>query len=90
MPPGKRGGSAPGSRPNNGGGRPKVRADDRRGRPVSKATIREGAGLFITQVCPDGTADLGRGRVVVEAHGRDRIIKIPQVDGSEIRILVVG
>lgn len=73
-----------------GGARVKARPDDKRGRPVSKAVIHTGAGLFITQVSPDGTADLGRGRVEIEAHGRDRLIRVQQVDGSEIRILVVS
>lgn len=59
------------------------------GRPVAKATIKQGAGLFVTQVYPDGTADLGRGRATIERLGNDRLIKIPQTDGSEIRILVV-
>jgi len=90
MPPGKRGGSKPGSRPNNGGARPKVRADDRRGRPVAKATIKAGAGIFVTQVYPDGTADLGRGRAEITSIGRDRLIKLLQADGSEIRILIVS
>lgn len=77
-----------------GGARTKKRPDDRRGRPVSKAVIHEGSGLLISQVypdgIPDGMANLGRGTATIEAHGRDRIIKIAQEDGSEIRILVVG
>lgn len=59
-------------------------------RPIEKATIKKGAGLFITQVYPDGTADLGRGKATIERLGNDRLIKIAQDDGSEIRILVVG
>jgi hypothetical protein len=59
------------------------------GRPVTKATIRDGDGLMINHVCTDGTADLGRGRATVEKIGHDRLIKIVQADGSEIRILVV-
>ncbi len=60
------------------------------GRPIAKATIRAGAGVFINQVYPDGTADLGRGRAEITSIGRDRLIKIKQADGSEIRILIVS
>lgn len=56
---------------------------------IVKATIREGDGLMLSQVYADGTADLGRGRVAVEKIGRDRVIKVAQADGSEIRILVI-
>lgn len=60
------------------------------GRRISTAKIRAGAGVFITQVCQDGTADLGRGRAAITGIGHDRIITIPQEDGSEIRIIVVS
>ena len=60
------------------------------GRPATKATIREGTGLMLSHVYPDGTADLGRGVASIEAVGRSRLIKIPQKDGSEIRILVLA
>lgn len=60
------------------------------GRPATKAVIKEGAGLMLSHVYPDGTADLGHGRATIEAVGRSRLIKIPQADGSEIRILVVA
>jgi hypothetical protein len=73
-----------------GGARKKARPDDKRGRAATKATIREGTGLLLSHVLPDGTADLGRGRAVVKALGRDRLITLPQDDGSEIRILVVS
>lgn len=59
------------------------------GRPATKATIKNGSGLMLTHVYPNGTADLGRGIATIEAKGRSRLIKIPQEDGSEIRILVV-
>lgn len=59
------------------------------GRRPSKATIHNGTGLMLTQVYPNGTADLGHGIATIEAVGRSRLIKIPQNDGSEIRILVV-
>lgn len=74
----------PGARSRSGGARKGA------GRPVVKATIKEGAGLFLSHVLPDGTADLGRGRASIRALGRDRLITIPQDDGSEIRILVVS
>ncbi len=60
------------------------------GRPVAKAVIKQGDGLFINHVFPNGTADLGRGRVTIERLGNDRLIKVPQPDGSEIRILIVS
>lgn len=60
------------------------------GRPIAKATIKAGAGVFINQVYPEGTADLGRGRAEITSIGRDRLIKLPQEDGSEIRILIVS
>ena len=60
------------------------------GRPVTKATIQQGAGLMLTHVYPNGTADLGSGRAVIEPIGRSRLVKIPQADGSEIRILIVA
>lgn len=66
----------------NGGARPGA------GRPAVKAEIREGDGVMLTHVTPNGVADLGHGRATVEAHGRSRLIKIPQPDGSEIRILI--
>ena len=69
-------------RASNGGARPGA------GRPVVKATIRDGDGLMISQVYPDGGyVDLGRGKVRVEKRGNARIIIIAQPDGSEIRIL---
>lgn len=58
------------------------------GRPAVKATIRTGDGLMLTQVYPDGVVDLGRGAVIVEGRGHSRVIRIPQPDGSEIRILL--
>lgn len=73
-----------------GGARKKARPDDKRGRAATKATIRAGAGLFLSHVLPDGTADLGRGRASITALGHDRLITIPQDDGSEIRILIVS
>lgn len=57
---------------------------------MTKAVIKAGAGLMLTQVYADGTADLGRGRATIETVGRSRLIKIPQADGSEIRILVLA
>ena len=60
------------------------------GRKPTKAVIKEGSGLMLSQVYPDGTADLGSGIAVIEAVGRSRLIKIPQPDGSEIRIMVVA
>lgn len=63
---------------------------DRAGRRPSKATIHNGAGIMLTQVYANGTADLGRGVATIEAVGRSRLIKISQADGSEIRILVVA
>ena len=60
------------------------------GRPVTQATIKDGAGLMLTHVFPEGTADLGHGRATIERIGNSRLIKIPQADGSEIRILVVS
>lgn len=59
------------------------------GRPVVKATINTGDGLMISQVYADGTADIGRGTAEIEKLGNSRLIKIPQTDGSEIRILLV-
>ena len=59
------------------------------GRPVVKATIRDGDGLSISRLFSDGTTNLGKGRAVVEKIGRERIIKLAQDDGSEIRILVI-
>lgn len=59
------------------------------GRPPTKAVIHDGDGLMLSHVTVDGTADLGRGRAVVERVGRGRLIKVAQEDGSEIRILVV-
>ena len=59
------------------------------GAPVVKATIRDGDGLMISQVYAGGTADLGRGRATIEKIGHDRIVKLVQADGSEIRILVI-
>lgn len=60
------------------------------GRPATKATIKNGVGLMLTHVYSDGAADIGRGVATIEAIGRSRLIKIPQDDGSEIRILVVA
>lgn len=60
------------------------------GRPVTKATIKNGSGLMLTHVYPEGTADLGSGVATIEPVGRSRLIKIPQKDGSEIRILIVA
>lgn len=62
---------------------------DGAGRRPSKATIHTGSALMLTQVYPEGTADLGSGLATVEGIGRSRLIKIPQEDGSEIRILVI-
>lgn len=58
------------------------------GRPPKSATIREGAPLMISQVYPDGMADLGRGKAEIRRQGQSRIVAIPQDDGSEIRILI--
>lgn len=60
------------------------------GRKPTKAVIKSGAGLMLSHVYPDGTADLGSGTAVIETIGRSRLIKIAQSDGSEIRILVVA
>lgn len=57
-------------------------------RPV-KAEAREGDGVMISHVFPDGTADLGRGVARIRKVGNGRIIVLPQDDGSEIRILIV-
>jgi hypothetical protein len=59
------------------------------GRPATKAVIENGSGLMLTHVYPEGTADLGKGIASIESVGRSRLIKIPQSDGSEIRILLV-
>jgi len=62
------------------------------GRPASRAILEAGRGVFVTHVAPEGTTDLARGVIgKVERLGRsDRLIVIPQEDGSEIRILVVS
>lgn len=66
----------------NGGPRPGA------GRPMVRAVIREGDGLMISQVWPDGGyADVGRGQVRIEGRGHARTIVVTQADGSEIRIL---
>jgi hypothetical protein len=59
----------------------------RGGRPPTSATIRNGDGLMLSHVSPDGTADLGHGRVIISAIGRSRLIVVCLPDGSEIRIL---
>jgi hypothetical protein len=59
------------------------------GRKPTKAVIHAGDSLMISQVCPDGMADLGRGQASVTRIGNSRLITIPQADGSEIRILLV-
>jgi hypothetical protein len=53
------------------------------------AIIRAGDSLMISQVYPDGMADLGRGQVSVTKIGNSRLITVPQADGSEIRIVLV-
>lgn len=58
------------------------------GRPPKSATIREGTPIMISQVYPDGMADLGRGKATIRRQGLSRIVVIPQEDGSEIRILI--
>lgn len=58
------------------------------GRPPKSATIREGAPLMISQIYPDGTANLGSGKATIRRQGQSRIVAIPQEDGSEIRILI--
>ena len=73
----------PGTKEHSGGARKGA------GRKVGRAMIRAGQGVSITHVYPDGTANLGRGRAVIEGIGNDRIVKLPQDDGSEIRILIV-
>lgn len=60
------------------------------GRRPSKATIRNGTALMIIKVYPEGTADLGSGIATIEGIGCSRLIKIPQKDDSEIRILVIA
>jgi hypothetical protein len=59
------------------------------GRPTTRALIRNGDALMLTQVYPDGTANLGSGIVTIEGIGHSRLIKVAQKDGSEIRILLV-
>jgi len=62
------------------------------GRPATKATLREGVIVLISQVWPDkSNVDLGRGIVGgVESikESSDRLVTIPQKDGSEIRIVI--
>lgn len=58
------------------------------GRPLSSITIKQDTPLMISQVYPDGMADLGRGKAQVKRVDGGRMIVIPQADGSEIRILV--
>lgn len=72
-----------------GGARPKVREDDGRGRPPKSYTIKAGSPLMISQVYPDGYADLGRGQAEIRKVGTMRVIAVPQDDGSEIRIVIV-
>jgi len=61
------------------------------GRRPSKAILEAGRGVFVTHVAPEGTTDLARGVIgKVERIGQDRLVIIPQKDGSEIRILVVS
>jgi len=61
------------------------------GRPASRAILEAGRGVFVTHVAPEGTTDLARGVIgKVERIGQDRLVIIPQEDGSEIRILVVS
>lgn len=59
------------------------------GRPATRALIHNGDALMLTHVYSEGTADLGRGTVTIESVGHSRLIKIPQADGSEIRIMLV-
>jgi hypothetical protein len=75
----------------NGGRRNEQAAENGKqvGRPLSSVTIRQDTPLMISQVYPDGMADLGRGKAQVRrVDGGGRMIVIPQADRSEIRILV--
>lgn len=75
----------------NGGRRNERAAENGKavGRPLSSVTIRQDTPLMISQVYPDGVADLGRGKAQVKRTAAGgRMIVIPQSDGSEIRILV--
>lgn len=67
----------------NKGGRPRREQVE-----LKSITIRQDTPLMISQVYPDGTADLGRGKAQVKRTPAGRMIVIPQSDGSEIRILV--
>lgn len=59
------------------------------GRPPTRAIIREGDGIFVSEVHQDGGyVDLGRGKAQIVAKGRDRIVVVPLSNGSEIRILI--
>jgi hypothetical protein len=70
-------------RASNGGARPGA------GRLPVRAEIREGDGVMVSQVYPDGGyVDLGRGKAQITRHGHSRLIVLPQPDGTEIRILI--
>lgn len=58
------------------------------GRPLASITIRQDTPVMISQVYPDGIAPLGKGAAQVKRIGGNRVIVVPQEDGSEIRILV--
>lgn len=68
------------------------------GRQPKQALLTPGTLVFISQVWPvstaypvGGYADMGRGIVATVERikgGADRLVKIPQPDGSEIRIVI--
>lgn len=59
------------------------------GRPPARAEIREGDGVMVSQVYPDGGyVDLGRGKAQITKRGHSRLVILPQTDGTEIRILI--
>lgn len=62
------------------------------GRQPTKATLEQGTIVMLSQVWPNGEhADLGRGLVGQVKRindSSDRVVTIPQEDGSEIRIVI--
>lgn len=86
----------PGKKGASGGSRPAVRADDARGgarigsgTPPRKATTYAGGHVVVTHAYAGGVAHLGSGVAEIEKSGADRLIKVVQADGSEIRILIL-
>jgi hypothetical protein len=73
--------------PNHGGARPGA------GPHPKLAVLRAGAIVSVTLVYPEGVVAIGRIALVTSVErikgGRgDRLVKIPQSDGSELRIVI--